>query len=90
MSIPHEINAAFDINGQMIFRSECLCGLQSAWRDTPEEADADRPANCKAHDEHGQQITNCPACSVRWPGRAVADGAQLIAQHMARHIGGAA
>lgn len=85
--IPHETAAAFDPQaGALIFRRECLCGLRSAWTDTPEAAEADRPANCKAHDEHGQQITDCPACNVQWPGRTVGDGGQLIAQHMTRHM----
>lgn len=34
----------------LIFRHQCWCGAQSSWRDTPDEALADRPARCKAHD----------------------------------------
>ena len=86
MSLPHEIEATFDTNGALIFRRRCLCGLQSSWADSPEAAEEGRPVNCKAHDEHGQGINDCPACSVRWPGKTVGDGAELIAQHMTRHM----
>ena len=82
MTIPHEIEAAFDNNGALIFRRRCLCGLQSGWMDSPEAAEDDRPPNCRAHDEHAHTITDCPACNVQWAGRTVGDGGQLIAQHM--------
>ena len=86
MTAPHDIEAAFDINGALIFRYECGCGLNSGWCDSPEDADADRPANCRAHDEHDGRITDCPACGVAWAGRTVADGAHLIAAHMTHCI----
>lgn len=48
---PFELAAGFDpMTGAMIFRRECSCGLRSTWRDTPEEAEADKPATCAAHD----------------------------------------
>ena len=82
MTLPHEIEAAFGIEGALIFRRRCLCGLMSGWQDSPEAAEADRPTNCAAHDEHAHDIATCPACNVQWEGRKVGDGAQLIAQHM--------
>lgn len=85
--IPHEIAASFDpIEGGLIFRYECGCGLRSGWTASPEAANADRPANCKRHDEHGGRIDTCPACCVAWAGRTVGDGAELIAAHMTRCI----
>ena len=49
--IPHEMRAAFDERtGALTFRRQCACGLRSGWQDTPEDAEDDRPANCRAHD----------------------------------------
>lgn len=37
-------------DGRMRFRYACeTCGLLSGWQDSPEAAEADRPASCHAH-----------------------------------------
>lgn len=47
-----QVVSTFDwFSSALIFRHQCWCGLQSTWRDSPEAALADRPANCRAHDD---------------------------------------